>query len=568
LSDPDDGVIERSRGQLPSGNNQGHKTGWCHSSGMRDPAQTTDNARNAVMNNNAAVSSIDLVVESPGVSDSSPPSGQAFTAYATVRNTGSSGSAGTTLRFYRSDDASITSSDDEFSTQAVGGLTPGATSAMSATGVINELEIFWIGACVDPVVAELDPGNNCSSGVQVVVQPSCSFTITPTTISFGHLGGAGSISLNASDPSCNWNATESLDWVNSLSPTSGTGNDTVEYTVLQNTGNSRSGTLTVAGQTMTLNQVGPDATVGPFTVVDVSVDDDSAGDSTGNGNGIAECGETIELYVRLQNQGSTGAQDVNATLTSSDPFFGGFLGNSSSEYPDIDAGSMGLNSNDFEFGLPADMPDGHTIHFDISTTTFASGPWSDTLTIDVSCADVCDAPFSLTVTDESISGRQAFGACQNVSLGMDTEVLPGGQLILIAENSVDLMKGSTIGQGAEVSAITGSYPGTVCYPDPVCGAGGEFEVMHYPSGVCLPLADCDLVWKCPEGPLNGTCNGGVTDCEVSPGCPDGVQTCSSGACTTIGMCADLIKMEGFSWNPNYNQCSCAETSQVIGSCSP
>jgi len=50
LSDPDDGVVERWSGQLAGGNNMGHKTGWCHTSGMRDPAQTSDSSRNSNMN--------------------------------------------------------------------------------------------------------------------------------------------------------------------------------------------------------------------------------------------------------------------------------------------------------------------------------------------------------------------------------------------------------------------------------------------------------------------------------------------------------------------------------------
>lgn len=54
LGDPEDGVTERAYGQLPGANNRGHKTGWCHTSGMRDPAQTSDSARNADMNANAA----------------------------------------------------------------------------------------------------------------------------------------------------------------------------------------------------------------------------------------------------------------------------------------------------------------------------------------------------------------------------------------------------------------------------------------------------------------------------------------------------------------------------------
>lgn len=53
LSDPEDGVVERSRAQLPGANNMGHLEGWCHTAGMRDPAQTTDAARNAQMNERA-----------------------------------------------------------------------------------------------------------------------------------------------------------------------------------------------------------------------------------------------------------------------------------------------------------------------------------------------------------------------------------------------------------------------------------------------------------------------------------------------------------------------------------
>jgi hypothetical protein len=54
LGDPDDGVVEQAYGQLPYAINRGHKTGWCHTGGMRDPAQTSDSSRNADMNANAA----------------------------------------------------------------------------------------------------------------------------------------------------------------------------------------------------------------------------------------------------------------------------------------------------------------------------------------------------------------------------------------------------------------------------------------------------------------------------------------------------------------------------------
>lgn len=54
LTDPDDGVVEKFRGQLPGGHNMGHTEGWCHIEGMADPPQCTDASRNAQINAEAA----------------------------------------------------------------------------------------------------------------------------------------------------------------------------------------------------------------------------------------------------------------------------------------------------------------------------------------------------------------------------------------------------------------------------------------------------------------------------------------------------------------------------------
>lgn len=54
LDDPEDGTTEKWSGQLSGGINKGHKTGQCHTSGMRDPAQTKDSGRNSSMSSRAA----------------------------------------------------------------------------------------------------------------------------------------------------------------------------------------------------------------------------------------------------------------------------------------------------------------------------------------------------------------------------------------------------------------------------------------------------------------------------------------------------------------------------------
>ena len=51
---PNDGTVEKDRGQLPGGNSMGHVSGWCHTTGMSNPASYTDHARNQEMNAQAA----------------------------------------------------------------------------------------------------------------------------------------------------------------------------------------------------------------------------------------------------------------------------------------------------------------------------------------------------------------------------------------------------------------------------------------------------------------------------------------------------------------------------------
>jgi hypothetical protein len=54
LANPEDGVIEVARGQLPGGNSMGNTVGQCHTTGMTEPAQYLDSTRNSEMNANAA----------------------------------------------------------------------------------------------------------------------------------------------------------------------------------------------------------------------------------------------------------------------------------------------------------------------------------------------------------------------------------------------------------------------------------------------------------------------------------------------------------------------------------
>ena len=85
---------------------------------------------------------------------------------------------------------------------------------------------------------------------------ACSFTASPTSQTVAAAGGGASVSVTASS-GCAWTATSSSSWITVTGGSSGSGAGTVAYTVAANTATtSRSGTLTVAGQTVTVTQSG------------------------------------------------------------------------------------------------------------------------------------------------------------------------------------------------------------------------------------------------------------------------------------------------------------------------
>ena len=83
--------------------------------------------------------------------------------------------------------------------------------------------------------------------------PACAFTVSPLTESFGTAGGDDTIRVEASASSCAWTAVSNVPWI-TVATAGGSGNGSVRHTVAANTGAARTGTLTVAGATVTVTQ--------------------------------------------------------------------------------------------------------------------------------------------------------------------------------------------------------------------------------------------------------------------------------------------------------------------------
>ena len=83
----------------------------------------------------------------------------------------------------------------------------------------------------------------------------CSYSIAPASQTFEAAGGAGTVAVTTGG-GCAWTATSNADWLTITSHNSGPGNGTVDFAVAANAGPTRTGTLTIGGQTFTVTQGG------------------------------------------------------------------------------------------------------------------------------------------------------------------------------------------------------------------------------------------------------------------------------------------------------------------------
>ena len=138
---------------------------------VADESDTTNNCSASVPVTVPEPRRPDLLVTLPSSSDGRPVTGTSFTLSATVRNDGDGTAAATRLRYYRSTDATITTSDREVGTGAVAELAPSGSGSQSVDLVAPSTQgTYHYGACVDAVADESDRTNNCSPSVEVSVQ--------------------------------------------------------------------------------------------------------------------------------------------------------------------------------------------------------------------------------------------------------------------------------------------------------------------------------------------------------------------------------------------------------------
>lgn len=90
---------------------------------------------------------------------------------------------------------------------------------------------------------------------------NCSLTLGSTTLSMAGVGGTASIGVTTNS-GCSWTVASNGSFFSVTSGTTGSGPGTVTITVLENIGDPRSGSLVIAGHTVTVNQAAGDPVFG------------------------------------------------------------------------------------------------------------------------------------------------------------------------------------------------------------------------------------------------------------------------------------------------------------------
>lgn len=91
------------------------------------------------------------------------------------------------------------------------------------------------------------------------------------------------------------------------------------------------------------------------------LDDDSSGTSAGNGDGVAQPGESIELPVSVRNSGTAVGHEVRGVISTADPYV--TITDSVELFGDIPEEGIATTFDDFDFTVSLGHPVGQTIDF-------------------------------------------------------------------------------------------------------------------------------------------------------------------------------------------------------------
>ena len=324
---------------------------------------------------------------------------------------------------------------------------------------------------------------------------SCMYSINPTNSSVSAAGGTINVSV-AAGSECVWTSASDADWITAGPDSGGSGNGTVAYTVGANNNTlSRTGTLTIAGQSFTVTQEGIVIVSLQEALDDNNLTWEMGGDAGWYGqNAFTYYGGTAAQSGAISDGQTSGIQ---AAVTG--PGTLSFYWKGSSEYSDRlkfyidDAEQGGISGNaDWQQNTYIITHGSHVIRWkygkDSSSSNGSDAGWLDKVEYksSASCA------YSLNPTGNTVD---VFGGTRNVSVNADSEC------VWTAASDADWIKiisnSSGSGKGTVVYTV-GSNNSTISRTGTLTVAGQSFTVAQ-DGIVVVPLQEAldnaGMIWE-------------------------------------------------------------------------
>ena len=303
--------------------------------------------------------------------------------------------------------------------------------------------------------------------------PLCTYTVSPVALVFGSGGGSDSVTVTTG-ANCSWTATDDTDWITIASGASGTGNGTVQVSVAPNSSDTRTGTLTVAGQAISVRQ-----------------------------DALAPCSVDISpASASYSKDGGTGNFAVTAPAQCQ------WTAASSASWVTITSGSQGTGNGTVAYSVAANgaaLPRSATIS--VANRTFTISQAGDTGSCDYLVQPV-DVSACMTSPERSVTVTTQAGCTWTATASDSWITLPGGQsgvgsgviTFRLSDNYTDPRQGlvmvrwptPTAGQNVRISQAGCHYAVSTSAIDvPVAGGPGKFDVIQAsdPNSCGGPLQD-------------------------------------------------------------------------------
>jgi hypothetical protein len=265
-------------------------------------------------------------------------------------------------------------------------IAAGSSTTVTITALVNcnVANGTVISNTVSVTAGTRDPSNTNNSASASFTASDPAAVLTPTSDTFSSAGGSASVQVTR-QTSCLWVAQSNAPWITITPPSGGFGNGSIAYTVAANaTGSPRSGTMTIAGQTFTVNQT---ATPCQYTLNPTSVNyTATGGNGTVNVTALTAClWKPISSvpWITVPSSGGSGSGSFPYTV----------LANPSSQPR---SGSVTVGTATFNV-----TQDGAPCIFTLSRAGKLIGVGGDEVRFDFSCP--LDCTWNATVSDAWIT---------------------------------------------------------------------------------------------------------------------------------------------------------------------